>query len=677
MNVLRPLLPWFAPTVLVASFGVQVVAAFHTLTGLLAASALTGLAADIVLQRWQPRVVVALERTGATVGVRQIMRDGMLLSALCACGALEAASTAVVVGGLLTFYGLCFTNRAVALLVRRTRTLPVITRNIDTCALPLRPAPAAWLLHQCGLRLLLFSAPSTLGMLAGLLGEADAALVVSGLALSAAITGAAVGVLLIHLLPSWRPPDAQETWAWLDRWLAAYRPTAGMYFSGGLSSAYQADMWLAALTTLPDRPVIILRERFMVGKLAPTGLPIVCIPKAADLLRLEHSTLRVLIHPSNSGKTSHVLRIPTIKHAFVNHGESDKHSSFNPFAKAYDQVWVAGPAARERYARAAVGVEDKDIVEIGRPQLSAIAHRTGATPHRGLLTVLYAPTWEGWTGPMGGSSLVRGGEELISALLADPDVRLLYRPHPLTGSVDPRAKETDRKIRALLKEANTGLRHQELPDRTALRDLAARTTELDELRCPAASKGYDDIERMRLQTPPSPGYTQALAAATAAWEKAYWAASPRRWHHLVDGTCPSLYGCFNLSDLLIADVSSVVCDYLASGKPYAVINSTSLSEEDFRETYPTARAATILPLGAPGVAGMLACLRSPGRDALHTARDELKAYLLGPVDAATRQFQQAVSALAAGTVPGTLMVHSVVPTPSRNGAPTSAQPAGA
>ncbi|CAM5259200.1 hypothetical protein SHIRM173S_10351 [Streptomyces hirsutus] len=59
-------------------------------------------------------------------------------------------------------------------------------------------------------------------------------------------------------------------------------------------------------------------------------------------MRLEHSTLRVLIHPSNSGKTSQVLRIPTIKHAFVNHGESDKLSSCNPYAEGLRRG-VGGP----------------------------------------------------------------------------------------------------------------------------------------------------------------------------------------------------------------------------------------------------------------------------------------------------------------------------------------------
>ena len=132
-------------------------------------------------------------------------------------------------------------------------------------------------------------------------------------------------------------------------------------------------MWLSTLAQLDGSPVIVLRERFMVQKIEATDVPIVCIPKVAHLMHLEHSTLKVMLHPANSGKTSQVLRIPTIKHAFINHGESDKLSSCNPYAKAYDEVWVAGPAARERYQLADIGVDDRDVVEVGRPQLSPIA----------------------------------------------------------------------------------------------------------------------------------------------------------------------------------------------------------------------------------------------------------------------------------------------------------------
>ena len=136
-------------------------------------------------------------------------------------------------------------------------------------------------------------------------------------------------------------------------------------------------MWLSTLSSVDAKPLIVLRERFMVQKIDATDVPIICFPKVSTMFSLENSTLKMMLHPANAAKTSQVLRIPTVKHAFINHGESDKLSSCNPYAKAYDEVWVAGPAARERYALAEVGVEDKDIVEVGRPQLAPIRPYSG------------------------------------------------------------------------------------------------------------------------------------------------------------------------------------------------------------------------------------------------------------------------------------------------------------
>ncbi|MFU0243184.1 CDP-glycerol glycerophosphotransferase family protein, partial [Streptomyces scabiei] len=263
--------------------------------------------------------------------------------------------------------------------------------NIDASALRLTPAPPV-LLRRPGHRLAGFGLPATTGLLATAATDAPV-YGAAGLALSLALALTGLGALLLRLLPGRRPAGEQEVLDWFEAWLTRYRPTVGLYFSGGASSAYQANMWLEPLARLDERPVIVLRERHMVQRIAATDIPVVCLPKVSTLMRLEHSTLRVLLHPSNSGKTSQVLRIPTIKHAFVNHGESDKLSSCNPYAKAYDEVWVAGPAARERYALAEVGVEDKDVVEIGRPQLDAVRPYAGPPAPGTFTTVLYAPTW--------------------------------------------------------------------------------------------------------------------------------------------------------------------------------------------------------------------------------------------------------------------------------------------
>ncbi|MEU0332545.1 hypothetical protein [Streptomyces sp. NPDC006193] len=635
---------------LALSFAGLAVGAFLPSVPLLVVCTAGALATDITLHRWQRSVAVALGKLHATVTVRQVVRDMLLVTGLLRIEEQRYETRyLVLVCGLLLFYGLHFTCQALATVVRRTRTLPVLTRNIDASPLRLSPAPPALLLRRSGQRLLLFGVPSAAGLTATAVAGA-ARWAVGGIAVSAALMAVAAGVLLVRLLPRRRPVTGEQALEWFESWLAEYRPTVGMYFSGGTSSAYQANMWLEPLSRLEGRPIIVLRERFMVGKIASTDIPIVCLPKVADLMRLEHSTLKMLIHPSNSGKTSQVLRIPTIKHAFVNHGESDKLSSCNPYAKAYDEVWVAGPAARERYALAAVGVDDRDIVEIGRPQLDVIKPYAGA-PTGPYTTVLYAPTWEGWDGNPGNTSVIEAGENIVRALLADPGVRLLYKPHPLTGSVDPRAGAANKRIQEMIRAANAvrAAEHAgERPAPSAAAELARRTAELDRLTTSAFRASADDAERMLLQTAPEPGRAAAVTAATAAWEAAYWASFPAWEHRIVVGARPSVYACFNVADLLISDVSSVISDYLASEKPYAVANTSGLSEQDFRDTFPTVRAGAVLTPDASGIPALLESVRHPEKDLYAEARAELKLHLLGPSDPpSVVRFNEAARALCA------------------------------
>ncbi|GDY53590.1 hypothetical protein SVIO_042130 [Streptomyces violaceusniger] len=98
--------------------------------------------------------------------------------------------------------------------------------------------------------------------------------------------------------------------------------------------------------------------------------------------------------------------------------------------------------------------------------------------------------------------------------------------------------------------------------------------------------------------------------------------------------------------MLISDVSSVVSDYLTSEKPYAVANTSGMTEEEFRAGFPTVRAATILTPEAAGVAGLLEAVRDPEKDTLAGARAELKVHLLGPSDPPSLvRFNQATQAL--------------------------------
>ncbi|MFF7259785.1 hypothetical protein ACFZCL_05745 [Streptomyces sp. NPDC008159] len=612
-----------------ALFTVQIVSALLPNIPLFVAAGAAGLVLDTYLQYRDPGLLALLGKVRFDALVRQLLRDMLILVGLLRIDGIDPLrEQAPLLVGLCLFYAVHFACQGVSVLVRRSRTLPIVTRNIDASALRLTAAPPRILARRQAHRLLTFSLPITAGLLTTAATK-DATWGGLGLGFGLTLLVGGTAYLATWLLPKKRAKNEQQVMEWLDAWLERYQPTVAMYFSGGTSSAYQANMWLSTLSQL-DKPLIVLRERFMVQKIDATDVPIICFPKVATMFSLENSTLKMMLHPANAAKTSQVLRIPTIKHAFINHGESDKLSSCNPYAKAYDEVWVAGPAARERYALAEVGVEDKDIVEVGRPQLAPIRPYAGP-PTGTYTTVLYAPTWEGWDGNPGNTSVVLAGENIVRALLADDKVRLLYKPHPMTGSVDPRAGAANERIKAMIREANTK-RSGARPGADATEELARRTAELDRLTSTSFRSSADEMERMLLQGTPSGEREAAIAEATLAWEKAYWASFPE-WEHLVITEArPAIFACFNASDLLISDVSSVVSDWLSSEKPYAVGNTSGLPEAAFRTAFPTVSAGVVITPDAREVPGLLDAVRNPEKDHFSKARADLKEQLLGPSD---------------------------------------------
>jgi CDP-glycerol glycerophosphotransferase (TagB/SpsB family) len=97
-------------------------------------------------------------------------------------------------------------------------------------------------------------------------------------------------------------------------------------------------------------------------------------------------------------------------------------------AKAYDKVFVAGEAAVRRHRAALVDFDESTLVKVGRPQLDL--NPAPSLPISSRRTVLYAPTWEGEDEMNNFTSLDRYGLALVEALLAIPNVRVIYKPHP-------------------------------------------------------------------------------------------------------------------------------------------------------------------------------------------------------------------------------------------------------
>lgn len=303
-----------------------------------------------------------------------------------------------------------------------------------------------------------------------------------------------------------------------------------------------------------------------------------------------------------------------------------------------------------------MGVLDQDIVEVGRPQLEPIKSWTGIAGNP-IPTVLYAPTWEGWDDNPGNTSLLLAGENIVRRLLnaADP-VRIIYKPHPFTGIRSGKAKAVNARIQAMLvkaateraaeprwaKEASSAAAGQS----AAKAELARIEARLAQLAATGRSGG-DDAEESRLSLA-DPAREAETVRLRAEWNDAYWRSFGWWEHRTVTGAQPKLYDCFNESDAMVSDISSVVSDFIASGKPYAVTDSAALGAEEFKRQNTAVRAAVILSNGAEELDALLAAVADPAADTLADARRELKTYLLGPDEPTSmEQFNAAVRALAA------------------------------
>ncbi len=212
------------------------------------------------------------------------------------------------------------------------------------------------------------------------------------------------------------------------------------FFADSPSRIYQIAQWLPVIEKSPANlsAVIITRSMATTEELRKlTDVPIIHA-RTFDLLMslLELSKFRAIIYVNNSYQNFQTLSYQNAVHIHVNHGESDKISMVSNQAKAYDRVFVAGPAAKDRYLKAVAWIDQNKLITVGRPQLDL-----GQTPlpaHPKLKTITYAPTWEGEDEANNYTSMDLYGKKIIDAALSQNDCRTIYKPHPrILTSKDP------------------------------------------------------------------------------------------------------------------------------------------------------------------------------------------------------------------------------------------------
>ena len=360
-------------------------------------------------------------------------------------------------------------------------------------------------------------------------------------------------------------------------------PAAGtiriaVYFADTPVNLYQVRQWYGPLAELAAaHPVAIITRSpgASLRLLEESPVPVVYCRSVTDLeWFIDRQDIRIVLYVNQNTKNFQMFRYGRMWHVFVNHGESDKmYMTTNQF-KAYDYAFVAGQAALDRLSRKLWDFDvDRKAIPIGRPQAD---HLTGAPPYApdGRTVVLYAPTWEGDRPTAAYGSIASHGVALTAAVLASPAHRLIYRPHPRSGVLDPEYRAANQRIIGAIAAANA--------------------------RDPKAQHVFDD----------GPGLGWQLAEA----------------------------------DVAITDISAMVYDRLATGKP-VVVTRPSSPEAEVDEDGFLGSADWLTTADAPGVLAVLDRVQNdPG------ARENLEfwaSHHFGDIapGAATRRFHEAIEQL--------------------------------
>jgi hypothetical protein len=222
-----------------------------------------------------------------------------------------------------------------------------------------------------------------------------------------------------------------------------------VFFADPPENLYQVRQWYHAFEALHASvgvTIIAQDSRSARAMRAETTVPVVVAARTRTVgALLADGEVRLVLYVGQANANAAAQRSTEVIHVFLNHGESDKAVSVSNQVKGFDLAFVGGQAGVDRHAAQLMQFDAAARTRIiGRPQVPSRTEISGPT------TVLYAPTWEGTLAVNAYSTVKAYGEQLVSGLLADPALRVVYRPHPRTGASDRTYREADRRIRALI-----------------------------------------------------------------------------------------------------------------------------------------------------------------------------------------------------------------------------------
>ncbi len=419
---------------------------------------------DYTLTRGQPASEETLERMGAGPWTRAILRS--LLVAVAFGVASEGSDVEIASYGVLAvvIHGCGLVTRTMmVLLLGRSPLIGV--RNIGEGLPYRREIELATRIRDVGsFGLLALEWVAVLALAIAATGNAapDVLVLIAVCAALPAVVATAV-ILVRGYRALTRGAKAYATQ--LFEQLRAYDPACIVYMSAGPGqSGYILNQWLPALDAMSKRAIVVVREDTNVGPIGRTSLPVLYAPQTRDVEQLVLPSIRMAFYLANAGRNVHLQREPAIKHLFLNHGDSDKSTSANPVSRVYDEVWVAGEAAIDRYHAAGVDIPAEHFAIVGRPQVDplTVGPLPGPTRH-----LLYAPTFEGYYQEANYSSLEVMGVALIRRVLElRPDLGIIFKPHPSTGVQRVGMRSARAQINALLRQSDRHLVADDHPGTT-------------------------------------------------------------------------------------------------------------------------------------------------------------------------------------------------------------------
>jgi len=220
-----------------------------------------------------------------------------------------------------------------------------------------------------------------------------------------------------------------------------HRYRAALYFADTKANLYQARQWYEPLRQLARAvPLVIIAKNptTAISLREECDLPVFYAKTIGEVeAMLETQQIDAVFYVNQNVLNFQMIRFNQPAHIFISHGESEKSYMWSNQLKAYDYVFSAGQAARDRL--------DKNITRfdatartrlIGRPQID-VEYASPVQMNRELPTVLYAPTWEGDRPSMTYGSVATHGPGIVASLIAHGGYNLIFRPHPRSGFSDP------------------------------------------------------------------------------------------------------------------------------------------------------------------------------------------------------------------------------------------------